>query len=95
MFKLLEEVAPDALVSFTFEGGNLRAPAGATVAGALLGSGVIAIRRSPVSGVPRGPFCMMGTCFECLVQIDGVSVQACQVQITEGMVVRRVPVDAG
>ena len=93
MFKRLEEAPARTLVSFTFEGASLRAPADATVAGALLAFGISAIRTSPVSGVPRGPFCMMGTCFECLVQIEGVSVQACQVQVAEGMAVLRVPVD--
>jgi hypothetical protein len=28
-------------------------------------------RRSPVSGLPRAPLCMMGVCFECLVEVDG------------------------
>jgi hypothetical protein len=30
-------------------------------------------RRSPVSGLPRAPLCMMGVCFECLVEVDGQS----------------------
>lgn len=90
MFEPLED-APK--VSFTFEGRLVLAQAGATVAGALLGAGLAAIRNSPVSGAERGPFCMMGTCFECLVQIDGVSVQACQVPVVEGMVVSKVAVD--
>lgn len=90
MFKHLEQAA---LVSFTFEDEHMFAPAGSTVAGALLGNGIIANRRSPVSGDARGPFCMMGTCFECLVQINGMSVQSCQVQVSDGLVVEKVAVD--
>ncbi|MGJ8595938.1 2Fe-2S iron-sulfur cluster-binding protein [Sulfitobacter sp.] len=67
MFKLLEEIS-GASVSFVFEDVLISAPERATVAGALLCNGFSAIRRSPVSGAERGPFCMMGTCFECLVQ---------------------------
>jgi len=38
----------------------------------------------------RGPFCLMGSCFDCLVEIDGIpNRQACMVEVTEGMTVRR------
>lgn len=93
MFKPLQEVSPQASVSITFEGRSVIAPKGSTVAAALLGNGIIVNRHSPVSGAGRGPFCMMGTCFECLVRIDGVSVQACQVQVREGLIVEKVAVD--
>jgi predicted molibdopterin-dependent oxidoreductase YjgC len=43
-----------------------------------------------VSGEPRAPYCMMGVCFECLVEVDGVpNVQACMTSVREGMTVRR------
>ncbi len=33
---------------------------------------------------------MMGACFECLVEIDGISNrQACMIQVRAGMIVRR------
>jgi sarcosine oxidase subunit alpha len=60
-------------------------PAGATVAVAVLIAGETAFRRS-VSGEPRGPFCGMGTCFECRVTIDGVPhCRSCQIVCTEGI----------
>ena len=40
---------------------------------------------------PRGPFCMMGVCFDCLVEIDGVpNVQGCMTPVREGMQVRAI-----
>jgi aerobic-type carbon monoxide dehydrogenase small subunit (CoxS/CutS family) len=37
-------------------------------------------------GSPRAPYCMMGACFECLVEIDGVpSRQSCLVTVQDGM----------
>ncbi|MFU1477288.1 (2Fe-2S)-binding protein [Roseovarius sp. C7] len=45
-------------------------------------------RRTPVSGAPRGPFCMMGACFDCLVEIDGVARQACMVEVCAGLDIR-------
>jgi predicted molibdopterin-dependent oxidoreductase YjgC len=47
-------------------------------------------RRSAVSGEPRAPLCMMGVCFECLVEIDGQkNQQACFVRVRSGMTIRR------
>jgi hypothetical protein len=59
------------------------------VAAALLAAGVSRFRATPVSGAARAPFCMMGACFECLVEIDGVpSRQACMVEVKAGMRIR-------
>ena len=68
-----------------FEGQDLSLPFGENLAGALLVAGVMPFRHTPVSGAPRGPFCMMGACFDCMVQIDGMTVQACMLQVTEGL----------
>jgi predicted molibdopterin-dependent oxidoreductase YjgC len=79
----------EADVRIEFEGQTLLAYAGDTVAAALLAAGHAAFRTTPVSGVPRGPFCMMGVCFDCLVEIDGVANrQACMIQVRDGMRVR-------
>ncbi|MEZ5620583.1 MAG: (2Fe-2S)-binding protein [Burkholderiaceae bacterium] len=38
------------------------------------------------SRAPRAPMCLMGVCFDCLVEIDGrPNVQACMVEVREGM----------
>ncbi|PZX34687.1 Putative sarcosine oxidase alpha subunit; 2Fe-2S ferredoxin [Cupriavidus phytorum] len=73
-------------VTIEFNGAPLRVPAGCSVAAALLASGVTRFRNSPVSGEPRAPYCMMGACFECLMEIDGQpSRQSCLVTVREGM----------
>lgn len=62
---------------------------GTTLAAALMGTGVIGVRRS-VGGEWRAPFCGMGTCFECRVTIDGAKHQrSCQIVARDGMEVRR------
>ena len=67
----------------------LSVPGGRSVAAALLAAGVARFRATPVSGAPRAPFCMMGACFECLVEIDGVpSRQSCMVEVKAGMRIR-------
>ncbi|MEX2630317.1 MAG: (2Fe-2S)-binding protein [Tistlia sp.] len=81
--------APAQVIRFTFDGRPLTGRHGDSLAAALLASGVLRFRVSPVSGAPRGPFCLMGVCFECLVEIDGVgNLQACMVPLEEGMAVR-------
>jgi predicted molibdopterin-dependent oxidoreductase YjgC len=80
----------DKPLSFQFEGAVMTAETGDSVALALLAAGIDSCRDSVVSGQPRGPYCLMGACFECLVVIDGVqNRQGCQVQVREGMVVAR------
>lgn len=49
-----------------------------------------AYRLSPVTGLPRAPLCMMGVCFECLVEIDGqANQQGCLIPVRAGMRIRR------
>ena len=77
-------------IEFEFEGERYSAPAGATVAAALLLAGHGAFRLTPVSNTARGPFCLMGSCFDCLVEIDGESnQQACMTQLRDGMKIAR------
>ena len=89
LFKVLAPLAPavaDATVSIWFNGEPLEVPGGRSVAAALLAAGVQRFRATPVTGAPRAPYCMMGACFECLVEIDGVpSRQSCLVTVQGGM----------
>ena len=89
MFRRLPDPAGD-LVTFDFEGTAFEAREGDSVAAALLANGVLAFRTTPVSGTPRGPWCLVGECHECLVEIDGEpNRQACMVEVRAGMRVRR------
>lgn len=76
-------------VQVSFAGAPMDLPEGANLAAALLAVGVDRFRNTPVSGAPRGPFCMMGACFDCLVEIDGVVRQACMIEVAEGMEIAR------
>lgn len=79
-----------ATITFTFEGRQIKAQSGDSVAAALLAEGIRDLRATPVSGAPRGPLCMMGICFDCLVEIDGMgNQQACMHNVREGMRVSR------
>src|SRR5437763_1437015 len=76
-------------VRFTFDGREVVAYEGETVAAALLAAGHRTLRRTSRRAEPRGLFCGMGVCFECLMQIDGrPNVQACRTPVAEGMCVQ-------
>ncbi|HVZ07984.1 (2Fe-2S)-binding protein [Rhodopila sp.] len=82
---MLIRTAPAALTIW-FDGNPVAASAGDSVAAALLAAGVTATRTTPVSGASRGPYCMMGACFDCLAKVDGrPNVQTCMTQVRDGM----------
>ena len=61
---------------------------GQTVAAALWAAGVRSWRTTRDGGAPRGLFCGIGTCFDCLVTVDGAANQrACLVPARPGMTV--------
>ncbi len=88
MFDPLEP-GTEASVRFTFDGQSIACTPDHTVASALLAAGVNIFRATPVSGAPRAPFCMMGACYDCLVSIEGATVQACMTPVRDGLVVAR------
>lgn len=83
-------------VTIHLDGAPIRAPRGDTLAAVLLARGTVTTGTSAVSAAPRAPYCMIGSCFECLVEIDGLGQrQACLVAVREGLRVRRARGPAG
>jgi predicted molibdopterin-dependent oxidoreductase YjgC len=78
------------LVEFTFDGKVIAAHSGETVLSALLRAGIKNLRDAPTDGAPRGAFCCMGLCQECLVQIDGLNIESCRKTVTDGLIVRSI-----
>jgi predicted molibdopterin-dependent oxidoreductase YjgC len=77
-------------LAVTIDGQPHMARAGDSVAATLLAAGFAACRTTPVTGSARGPFCMMGVCFDCLVVIDGrPNQQACMIPARDGMRIER------
>jgi len=76
-----------AEVFFLVNGEPVRGRPGESVAVALMRSGRMALRVGPVDGGARGMFCGMGLCQECAVRVDGQVVEACRLDVTEGLVV--------
>ncbi len=91
MFKFIDGEDTQTSISFLLEDQKIEATEGMSVAAALLANGITTFRQSAVSNEGRGPFCLMGTCYECVVLIDGVHVQACMTQVRAGLSVDRIP----
>lgn len=90
MFRHLDAAARDGgEIAFSFAGKALRGRAGMSLAAALLANGFRHWREHPLGGEARGPLCLMGVCFECLIEVEGLgTVQACLTPLREGMRLR-------
>lgn len=83
---LLPELTRGPALTVTVNGTVVEAYEGETIAAVLLAADTWRFRRTRRRGEPRGPYCGMGVCFECLVVVDGVAaVRACLTPVTNGM----------
>ncbi len=72
----------------TVDGERIEGIAGQSLAGVMLAAGWLSWRRT-ASGAPRGVFCGIGACFDCLVTVDGErDVRACRRPAFDGAIVR-------
>ena len=79
-------VARGAPIELLVDGEVVRAYLGETIAGALVAAGRQVIRYAPRTGTPRGVFCGIGVCFECVVTVEGMGrVRSCMVTVQPGM----------
>jgi predicted molibdopterin-dependent oxidoreductase YjgC len=70
------------------DGAEVTAYAGDTVAAVLMRDGRVHWRRTRLGDRPRGLFCGIGACQDCLVTVDGVSgVRACIAPVAPGTAV--------
>lgn len=82
-----DEAARDA-VTVTLDGKEVTGTAGQSIAAVFLASGRVSWRRTAVGDRPRGVFCGIGVCFDCLAVVNGLSdVRTCQRRAVDGDVV--------
>jgi hypothetical protein len=79
-------------LALTLDGAPLTARPGQSVGAALIEAGVRSWRTTRRGGRPRGLFCGIGVCFDCLLVVDGVPNQrACLVPARDGMRLETTP----
>ncbi|MFV0132651.1 (2Fe-2S)-binding protein [Streptomyces sp. HMX87] len=85
----LARARPGPAFTVTFDGREIEALPGQTVAAALWAAGVTSWHTTRGTGRPRGVFCGIGVCFDCLVTVDDRPNQrACLVPVRPGAVIR-------
>ena len=76
------------LVTVTVDGKEIAAVEGEPIAAALLAQGIRVMRKTPRFGEPRGIFCGIGRCTDCIMTVDGIpNVRTCVTPIRTGMVI--------
>ena len=76
------------LVSVSVDGKEIQAVEGEPIAAALLAQGIRVFRKTPRFGEPRGLFCGIGRCTDCIMTVDGVpNVRTCVTPVRAGMVI--------
>jgi predicted molibdopterin-dependent oxidoreductase YjgC len=76
-------------INATFNGRTITAEEGTTVGAALVANGITSWRSTRKNERPRGLFCGIGVCFDCLVEVDGQrNERACMVRLQDGMCIK-------
>ena len=77
------------LVSFTYDGQKIQGYEGEPIAAALKAAGIMIHRYTKKEHKPRGIFCAIGRCTDCVMVVDGVpNVRTCVTPLQEGMKVQ-------
>jgi aerobic-type carbon monoxide dehydrogenase small subunit (CoxS/CutS family) len=85
----LARARPGPPFTVTVDGDETDALPGQTVAAVLWSAGITSWRSTRGSGAPRGIFCGIGVCFDCLVTVnDRPNQRACLVPATPGDAIR-------
>lgn len=75
-------------VKFTFDGKTVEGCEGEPIAMALKNAGVMVHRYTKKKGMPRGIFCAIGRCTDCVMIVDGKpNIRTCITPLKEGMTV--------
>lgn len=83
------DVPDRAAVHITVDGVKIEAREGDTIAAALTANGIRVFRHSARFGEPRGLFCGIGQCTDCVMEVDGrPNVRTCVTRVRDGMVIR-------
>jgi predicted molibdopterin-dependent oxidoreductase YjgC len=82
----LEKEEPSRTVGVWVDGVEYRAREGEMIAAMLLAYGVSAFRRTVKNHSPRGIYCGIGRCTDCVMTVDGIpNVRTCVTPVREGM----------
>ena len=83
---ILGETKKGRVVTFTFDGKEIQGYEGEPIAAALKAAGVMVHRYTKKEHRPRGIFCAIGRCTDCVMVVDGKpNIRTCVTPLAEGM----------
>ena len=83
---IIESYNKGRKVTFSFDGKELSGYEGESIAAALNAAGVMVHRYTAKQHKPRGIFCAIGRCTDCVMIVNGVpNVRTCVTPLEEGM----------
>ena len=86
---ILGEPEKGRIVTFTFDGKEIQGYEGEPIAAALKAAGVMGHRYTKKEHRPRGIFCAIGRCTDCVMVVDGKpNIRTCVTPLAAGMKVQ-------
>jgi len=86
---ILGDFEKGRLVKFYCDNRELQGYEGEPVAAALRAAGILVHRHTKKNAAPRGIFCAIGRCTDCVMVIDGkANIRTCVTPLVEGMQVQ-------
>ncbi len=86
---VLGELDTSRQVTIYCDGRPIPALEGEPIAAALMNAGIRSFRTTARRGEPRGIFCAIGRCTDCMMIVDGVpNIRTCVTRVRDGMQVR-------
>lgn len=86
---ILGETKKGEVVKFTYDGKELTGYLGEPIAAALKEAGVMVHRYTKKTHEPRGIFCAIGRCTDCVMVVNGIpNVRTCITPLEEGMIIQ-------
>lgn len=86
---ILGEQEKGQMIKFIFDGKEFEGYEGEPIAAALKAAGVMVHRYTQKEHKPRGIFCAIGRCTDCVMIVDGVpNIRTCITPLKEGMIVK-------
>jgi len=77
-----------SVVTISVNGKEIKAFEGEPIAAAILASGIKVFRHTPKLHRPRGVYCAIGRCTDCIMRVNGVpSIRTCITPVEAGMII--------
>jgi len=85
---ILDYEGKGSMVFISVNGREIEAIEGEPIAAAILASGIKVFRHTPKLNSPRGVYCAIGRCTDCVMKVNGIpSIRTCITPVEPGMII--------